>query len=101
MKTPCRQAISRVFCNGYIVFYAIVMTAYRQKTVRSADYILVLEGRHIVQRGIHDELSLKKSLFHQIFCQRRNAFHVVLTGKNQLHNRKINVLMFLNITNEM
>jgi len=62
MKTPCRQVIGRVFCNGHFAFYAIVMTAYRQKTVRSADYILVLEGGHIVQRGIHDELFLRKIL---------------------------------------
>ena len=41
----------------------ILMIAHRLKTVRSADQILVLDGRRIVQQGKHEELISQPGIY--------------------------------------
>lgn len=51
----------------------IIMIAHRLKTVRNADQILVLNNRHIEQRGTHDELIKEKGLYADFVSARQEA----------------------------
>lgn len=43
-----------------------LIIAHRLSTIRNADKIVVLEGRHIVEEGAHEELLAKRGLYHRL-----------------------------------
>ena len=51
----------------------VVMIAYRLKTVRSADQILVLSGGRIVQKGTHAELAAQDGIYRDFITERQQA----------------------------
>lgn len=51
----------------------IVMIAHRLKTVQNADQILVLDGGHIVQKGVHKDLIAQPGLYADFIGMRRDA----------------------------
>lgn len=57
----------------------LIMIAHRLKTVRHADQILVLDGGHIVQRGMHEELIRQQGLYAEFVGVRQEALGWKLT----------------------
>ena len=51
----------------------VIMIAHRQKTVRDADQIVVLDGGRIVQRGTHDELMAEGGIYEDFVRMREKA----------------------------
>ena len=51
----------------------ILMIAHRLKTVQKADQSLVLDGGHIVQKGIHDELAVQAGLYRDFLDAHKEA----------------------------
>jgi len=51
----------------------IIMIAHRLKTVRHADQILVVDDRHIVQKGRHEELVTEEGIYKRFVSERKEA----------------------------
>ncbi len=56
-----QQALERLMAGR-----TTIIIAHRLSTIRNADKIVVLEGRHIVQTGTHDELMAQEGLYRHL-----------------------------------
>ena len=56
-----QQALERLVAGR-----TTIIIAHRLSTVRNADLIVVLEGRHIVQMGTHDQLMAQEGLYRHL-----------------------------------
>jgi ATP-binding cassette, subfamily B, bacterial len=57
-----QQALERL-----MVGRTTVIIAHRLSTVRNADQIVVLEGKHIVEAGTHAQLIRRQGLYHRLY----------------------------------
>jgi ATP-binding cassette subfamily B protein/subfamily B ATP-binding cassette protein MsbA len=48
-----------------------IIIAHRLSTVRNADKIVVLEGKHIVEQGTHEQLITQRGLYHRLYTVQR------------------------------
>jgi ABC-type multidrug transport system fused ATPase/permease subunit len=44
-----------------------IIIAHRLSTIRSADQIVVLDGKHIVEKGTHEQLVSQNGLYHRLY----------------------------------
>ena len=51
-----------------------IIIAHRLSTVRNADRIVVLEGTKIVEAGTHEELLVKKGLYHKLYTAQQQLY---------------------------
>lgn len=57
-----QQALERL-----MVGRTTIIIAHRLSTIRSADQIVVLEGKHIVEKGTHEQLVSQNGLYHRLY----------------------------------
>lgn len=50
-----------------------ILIAHRLSTVRNADQIVVLEGKHVVERGTHSQLMGKDGLYRRLYTVQRQV----------------------------
>ena len=60
---PENEAVIQQAVAQLVADKTIIVIAHRLKTVRSADQILVLDGRRIVQQGKHEELISQPGIY--------------------------------------
>lgn len=51
-----------------------IIIAHRLSTVRNADRIVALEGTRIVEAGTHEELLVKKGLYHKLYTAQQQLY---------------------------
>ena len=51
-----------------------IIIAHRLSTVRNADRIVALEGTKIVEAGTHEELLVKKGLYHKLYTAQQQLY---------------------------
>ena len=51
-----------------------IIIAHRLSTVRNADRIVALEGTRIVEAGTHEELLIKKGLYHKLYTAQQQLY---------------------------
>ncbi len=68
-----QQALDRLIAGR-----TTIIIAHRLSTIRNADQIVVLEGKHIVEQGSHDQLFLQKGLYHRLCTIQQKLDPVVL-----------------------
>jgi ATP-binding cassette, subfamily B, bacterial len=61
-----QQALERLMAGR-----TTIIIAHRLSTVRSADQIVVLEGKRIVEVGKHDQLIANRGLYHRLYTVQR------------------------------
>jgi len=66
-----QQALERL-----MVGRTTIIIAHRLSTVRNADLIVVLEGKHIVESGGHEELLRRKGLYYRLYSIQRQLIPV-------------------------
>ncbi len=66
-----QQALERL-----MVGRTTIIIAHRLSTVRNADMIVVLEGKHIVEQGGHEELLSRKGLYYRLYSIQRQLIPV-------------------------
>lgn len=62
-----QQALDRLLLGR-----TAIIIAHRLSTIRNADKIVVLEGRHIVEMGTHDELIASNGLYHRLYTVQKH-----------------------------
>jgi ATP-binding cassette, subfamily B, bacterial len=61
-----QQALERLMAGR-----TTIIIAHRLSTVRSADQIVVLEGKRVIEVGKHDQLIAQKGLYHRLYTVQR------------------------------
>jgi ATP-binding cassette, subfamily B, bacterial len=61
-----QQALERLMAGR-----TTIIIAHRLSTVRSADQIVVLEGKRVIEVGKHDELIARQGLYHRLYTVQR------------------------------